>query len=154
MARKSLDHTCPVARSLDIVGQRWTLLLIRDLLLGPMRFQDLLESLPGMAPNVLSDRLKTLETHGLVRRNFYSEHPPRADYALTPKGVELGVVVLALGRWGVRNLGAKIDRGLQHEECHNHLQLAAEALLRHPVQRKKRPSESLTGGRRSSRRSA
>src|SRR4051812_16450323 len=104
MAKKSLDQTCPIARTLDIVGERWTLLIIRDLLPGEMRFLDLQNRLPGVAPNVLSDRLKTLEAHGLVKREFYSDHPPRAAYSLTNKGRELGIVVLGLGRWGKRYL--------------------------------------------------
>jgi DNA-binding HxlR family transcriptional regulator len=137
MAKKSLDRNCPVARSLDIVGERWTLLIVRDLLSGAMRFQDLLESMAGVAPNVLSDRLKTLESHGLVKRSFYSDHPPRAEYSLTGKGLELGVVVLALGRWGVRHLEVRSPRTLQHDECHGHLKLATEALLRRPVHRQK-----------------
>ncbi|MBV9457787.1 MAG: helix-turn-helix transcriptional regulator [Bradyrhizobium sp.] len=135
MAKKSLDETCPVARSLDIVGERWTLLIIRDLLTDMKRFQDLQESLTGIAPNVLSDRLKTLEAHGLVRREFYSDHPPRAAYSLTDKGRELGVVVLALGQWGTRHLGNLAKRRLKHEECYRHLGKATEALLRYPIQR-------------------
>lgn len=142
MAKNSLDQSCPVARTLDIIGARWTLLIIRDLLPGTMRFQDLQERLPGMAPNVLSDRLKTLEAHGLVRREFYSDHPPRAAYALTDQGRELGIVVLALGQWGRRNLGGKLNKGLQHEETFRHLRLAAEALVRSPVQRAKPASKS------------
>src|SRR5690348_4969750 len=114
MVKKTFDRDCPVARSLDIVGERWTLLIVRDLLTGPMRFQDLLQSTVGIAPNVLSDRLKTLENYDLVKRRFYSEHPPRAEYSLTDKGLELGVVVLALGRWGVRHLGVRSPRTLQH----------------------------------------
>src|ERR1700704_2148119 len=141
MAKKSLDKSCPVARTLDIIGARWTLLIIRDLLPGTTRFQDIQERLPGMAPNVLSDRLKTLEAHGLVRREFYSDHPPRAAYALTDRGRELGVVVLALGRWGMRHLGGKLNKGLQHEESFRHLQKASEALARHPVQRAKTASK-------------
>jgi DNA-binding HxlR family transcriptional regulator len=136
MAKKSLDRNCPLARSLDIVGERWTLLIIRDLLSGAMRFQDLLESISGIAPNVLSDRLKTLESHGVVKRSFYSDHPPRAEYSLTEKGLELGVVVLALGRWGVRHLDVKSLRTLRHDECHGHLKLATQALLRRPVHRR------------------
>jgi DNA-binding HxlR family transcriptional regulator len=141
MAKNSLDRSCPIARTLDIVGARWTLLIIRDLLPGTMRFQDLQESLPGLAPNVLSDRLKTLEAHGIVRREFYSDHPPRAAYALTDRGRELGVTVLALGRWGTRHLGGKVDRGIQHDECFRHLQSATEALIQRPVQRTKRSPE-------------
>src|SRR5919206_136854 len=83
-------QACPVARSLDLLGERWTLLIVRDLLRGRRRFQDLIESLPGIAPNVLSDRLKLLEECGIVSRRFYSEHPPRAEYVLTDKGGELG----------------------------------------------------------------
>ena len=137
MAKSSLDHNCPIARTLDIVGERWTLLIVRDLLSGTKRFQDFQERLPGMAPNVLSARLKTLEAHGLVRRDFYSDHPPRASYTLTDRGRELGVVVLALGRWGMRNLSGKLNRNLYHDEAFRHLAQAAEALKRHPVQRGK-----------------
>jgi DNA-binding HxlR family transcriptional regulator len=137
MAKASLDTSCPVARTLDIVGERWTLLIIRDLLFGTLRFQDFLERLPGMAPNVLSARLKKLEAHGLVRRDFYSDHPPRAAYTLTDRGRELGVAVLALGRWGMRNIGGKLNRGLHHEEAFRHLAQAGEALKRRPVQRGK-----------------
>jgi DNA-binding HxlR family transcriptional regulator len=137
MVKKTLNKNCPVARSLDIVGERWTLLIVRHLLTGPMRFQDLLQSMVGIAPNVLSDRLKTLENHDLVKRCFYSDHPPRAEYSLTDKGLELGVVVLALGRWGVRHLGIRSPTTLRHDECHDHLKLAAEALLRRPVHRQK-----------------
>jgi DNA-binding HxlR family transcriptional regulator len=142
MVKNSLDASCPVARTLDIVGARWTLLIIRDLLPGTMRFQDLQERLPGMAPNVLSDRLKTLESHGLIRREFYSDHPPRAAYTLTNRGHELGVIVLALGRWGTRHIGGRLNRGLQHAECFRHLQQATDALARRPVQRVKSGAKS------------
>ena len=137
MQKRSYEQWCGCARSLDIVGERWTLLIIRDLLSGTKRFQDFQERLPGMAPNVLSDRLKTLEAHRLVRRDFYSDHPPRAAYTLTDQGRELGVVVLALGRWGMRNLAGKLNKGLQHEEAFRHLAQADEALKRRPVQRGK-----------------
>lgn len=142
--KKSLDASCPVARTLDIVGTRWTLLIIRDLLPGTMRFQDLQAGLPGMAPNVLSDRLKTLEAHGLVSREFYSDHPPRAAYTLTDRGRELGVIVLALGRWGMRHLGGRLNRGLQHDEAFRHLQQAADAIARRPVQRAKSTAKAVS----------
>ncbi|MCA6100532.1 winged helix-turn-helix transcriptional regulator [Bradyrhizobium australafricanum] len=137
MAKTNLGQACPIARTLDIVGSRWTLLLVRDLLTGAMRFQDFQERLPGIAPNVLSSRLKTLEAHGLVRRRFYSDHPPRAAYELTDQGRELGVAVLALARWGVRHLGPGLNKGLQHEECFRLLGQATEALKRRPVGRAK-----------------
>lgn len=138
MAKKNLDPTCPVARSLDIVGERWTLLIVRDLLSGAKRFQDFLQSLKGIAPNVLSDRLKTLEKFGLIERNFYSDHPPRADYTLTNKGVELGVAVLTLGRWGMKHLGSNLRQGLHHPESYKHIKLATDALLAQPVRQREK----------------
>jgi len=94
---------CPVVRALDVIGDRWTILVLRDLFLdGPRRFQDLQESLIGASPNTLSARLKKLEGHGLIERRLYSEHPPRAEYALTPAGRELGPVIKALREWGSR----------------------------------------------------
>lgn len=101
---KIYGQRCPVAKTLELVGDRWTLLLVRDLLGGTRRFQDFQASLPGIAPNILSDRLKLMETHRLVRRRFYSDHPPRAEYVLTDKGRELGTVVGALAAWGSRHV--------------------------------------------------
>ena len=100
MAKTYELHECPVARTLDLIGERWTILLLRDLLLqGPRRFQDFQESLPGVAPNTLSARLKSLEDHGLVRRQLYNDRPPRLEYVLTDKGKSLGPVVKALRDW-------------------------------------------------------
>jgi len=101
---KFYGQRCPVAKTLELVGDRWTLLLVRDLLGGTRRFQDLEASLPGIAPNILSDRLKLMEEHRLVKRSLYSDHPPRAEYALTDKGRELGIVVGALAAWGARHV--------------------------------------------------
>ncbi len=98
---KQATPTCPVARTLDAIGARWTPLILRDLLLyGARRFQDLQNSLTGIAPTTLSDRLKTLEEHGIVERRFYMQHPPRAEYVLTQKGLDLGPVVRAMRDWG------------------------------------------------------
>lgn len=95
---------CPVARTLSIIGGRWTILILRDLLLrGACRFQDFQESLKGIAPNTLSNRLKTLEAHGIVRRRFYEQHPPRAEYVLTRKGRELVTVIRAMRDWGLKH---------------------------------------------------
>lgn len=94
---------CPVTRALDIIGDSWTILILRDLFLdGPRKFQDLQESLSGASPNTLSARLKKLEENGIVERRFYAQHPPRAEYALTDKGRELGPVMKALREWGNR----------------------------------------------------
>ena len=96
---------CPVARTLDLIGERWTILLLRDLLRqGPRRFQDFQASLPGVAPNILSARLKAMEDNGLIGRRLYSERPPRVEYLLTDRGKTLGPVVKAMRDWGMKNL--------------------------------------------------
>jgi DNA-binding HxlR family transcriptional regulator len=98
---RSYSQKCPVARTLDVIGERWTTLILRDLLRdGPRRYQDLQESLTGIAPNTLSTRLKDMEAAGLIERKLYSEHPPRLEYHLTEKGKSLGPVLKALRAWG------------------------------------------------------
>jgi DNA-binding HxlR family transcriptional regulator len=119
---KDYGQTCPVARSLEFLGERWTLLLIRDLLAAPRKFQEFTASLRGVAPTVLSRRLKLLETHGIVTRRLYSEHPPRAEYTLTDRGRELRPVVRALGIWGSRHLGAEWK--FVHEACGSTVEMA------------------------------
>jgi DNA-binding HxlR family transcriptional regulator len=105
VAKSYQQKDCPVARTLDVIGERWTLLILRDLFLhGPRRFQDFQESLTGVAPNTLSARLKTLEAQGVISRHLYSEHPPRLEYRLTPRGKSLGPVVKALRDWGRSHL--------------------------------------------------
>jgi DNA-binding HxlR family transcriptional regulator len=102
--RSYRQEDCRIARTLDIIGERWTILVLRDLFLqGPRRFQDLQESLAGVAPNTLSARLKTMEAHGLIASRLYSEHPPRLEYYLTEKGKSLGPVLKALREWGRRH---------------------------------------------------
>lgn len=102
-----MDHdrrpACPVERTAQIIGVRWTALILRDLFLHETRrYQDLLDSLEGIAPNTLSARLKSLEAAEIVERHFYQQHPPRADYRLTEKGRALGPVLLAMRDWGNR----------------------------------------------------
>src|SRR5229473_3870232 len=82
---------------------------------GARRFQDFQTSLKGIAPSILSDRLKLMEEHGLIARRFYSEHPPRAEYILTDKGKELGTVVGALAVWGSRHVHH--ETVLVHTDC-------------------------------------
>ena len=99
--KNSYGLNCPVARALDIVGEKWTLLILRDFFLhGNRRFQDLQESLQGVAPNTLSTRLKILENQQIVERQQYSASPPRFEYVLTKKGEGLGPVVKSLYDWG------------------------------------------------------
>lgn len=92
--------SCPVARTLDVVGDRWTMLILRDLSWGRCKFSALLASLKGVSPNLLSDRMKKLEEHGMVERVFYSDHPPRAEYKLSNKGKAFIPVLLALREYG------------------------------------------------------
>jgi len=106
---------CPVASSLDVVGDRWTLLVVRDLLRGQRRFSDLQRTVEGIPSSVLSERLKLLEREGIVERRFYSDHPPRAEYLLTAKGHALGVVVGALATWGEQY--AEHDLSLVDKDC-------------------------------------
>ena len=101
MARSYPDIHCPVACALDQIGERWTLLILRDLTLHPSRrFQDLIESLKGCAPNTLSARLSSLEEAGLIERRQYEQHPPRMEYVLTAQGREVRPVLKALKAWG------------------------------------------------------
>jgi DNA-binding HxlR family transcriptional regulator len=103
-AGERTKEPCPVARTLDIIGDRWTILILRDLLTqGARRFQDFETSLRGISPNTLSARLKNLEEHGIVTRRFYEQHPPRAEYLLTAKGKELGPAMRALQLWGQKH---------------------------------------------------
>jgi len=95
------DMRCQIARTLDIIGERWTILILRDLVVGGARkFQDFERSLAGISPNTLSARLKRLEDAGIVERRFYEQHPPRAEYVLTKKGNDLRPVLRALLDWG------------------------------------------------------
>jgi DNA-binding HxlR family transcriptional regulator len=94
---------CPVARALDVIGEKWSLLILRDLFRkGPLRFQELESGLSGVAPNTLSARLKWLETNGVLGTRLYESHPPRYEYFLTEKGKALGPVLKALYGWGER----------------------------------------------------
>ena len=103
---ESYGLDCPLARTLDVIGERWTLLILRDLFLqGPRRFQDFEASLSGVGPSTLSARLKRLEETGIVARRLYEERPPRAEYVLTEKGRELGPVLKAMRSWGERYTG-------------------------------------------------
>jgi DNA-binding HxlR family transcriptional regulator len=96
---------CPIARTLDLIGERWAMLILRDLMVeGPRKFGDLERSLSGCSPNTLSARLKTLEEAGLIARRFYADHPPRAEYLLTEKGETLRPVLRELRDWGLKHL--------------------------------------------------
>lgn len=100
---RSYDDPCGVARALDLVGERWTLLVVRELLLGAKRFTDLVRGLPGMSQNVLSQRLRDLDAAGLVRARRLGPPVSARVYELTERGAALEPVLIELGRWGSRS---------------------------------------------------
>ena len=95
---------CPVARTLDILGDRWTLVVVRDLLLGMTRYDQFLDRPERIATNVLASRLKKLEAIGYVTRHRYGDHARRFEYRLTPRGEELRPLVQAIVDWGLRHI--------------------------------------------------
>ena len=102
MSRRSYNQFCATAKTLDVVGERWTLLIIRELITGPKRYKDLLASLPGIGNSLLAARLKHLESAALVRR---AELPPPAGstvYELTESGRDLEPAIMAIARWGLK----------------------------------------------------
>lgn len=105
MTTKTYGQYCGVARALELVGERWALLIIRDLLVGPKRYTDLRAGLPKIPTNVLATRLKELEQGGIVVRRVLPRPSGAIVYELTPYGQDLEEVVLGLGRWGARSLG-------------------------------------------------
>ncbi|WP_040950793.1 winged helix-turn-helix transcriptional regulator [Gorillibacterium massiliense] len=94
---------CPIAKTLDMIGTKWTFLIIRDLLIGgTQRFSDLQKSVEGISPKTLSLRLRELEEHGIVSRTVYPEVPPRVEYTLTEKGEKLERIFIELKRFGLQ----------------------------------------------------
>jgi DNA-binding HxlR family transcriptional regulator len=104
--RKSYAQYCALARALDVVGERWTLLIVRDLLIGPKRYTDLRAGLPGIATDILTARLRTLEEAGFVRRRELPPPAPATVYELTETGKRLGPAIRALGQVGFTMLGS------------------------------------------------
>jgi DNA-binding HxlR family transcriptional regulator len=102
---RAYGQYCGFARALEVVGERWALLVVRDLLVGPKRFTDLLRGLPGIPSNILTARLKELENAGVVRRRVLPRPARAVVYELTEYGLELEGVVVELGRWGAKTLG-------------------------------------------------
>jgi len=105
----------PLELALDRVGDRWSLLLVEALLDGPRRFNDLLDAVAGIAPNILADRLRRLERDGVVVARRYSERPPRMEYALTAAGRDLGSALRLLADWGARR--SEGAEPLRHSLC-------------------------------------
>ena len=115
------NQVCSIARSLELIGERWTILIIRDAFLGIRRFDDFQRSL-GVARNVLQSRLETLVEHGILERVRYQERPQRFEYRLTEKGLDLWPVLVSLISWGDRHAapdGAAVI--LEHRGCGGHV---------------------------------
>jgi len=108
-------------RALGRVGDRWSFLIVEALLDGPRRFNDLVAAVPGIAPNILTDRLRRLEREGVLVGRRYSERPPRLNYALTEDGLELAGVLRLLAVWGATGAeggtGHVASEGLRHLAC-------------------------------------
>lgn len=104
-ARRTYNQYCGIASALDVVGERWTLLIIRELLMGPRRYSDLITDLPGLGTNLLAERLKSLVDRGVVRQTRSPGGGVRLAYELTEVGQQLRPVVLGLARWGLEFVG-------------------------------------------------
>src|SRR5438874_11066090 len=118
LKRNYEGQNCSIARALEVVGERWTLLIVRDVFLGVRRFDALQENL-GVARNVLTDRLNRLVEEGILERVRYSERPERYEYRLTRRGRELNIALTGLRQWGDKYLSEKPPRLLRRKADKN-----------------------------------
>jgi DNA-binding HxlR family transcriptional regulator len=117
LRRDYTDQNCSIARALEVVGERWSLLIVRDAFLGVTRFEHFQRRL-GIAPNTLTARLRTLSEAGVLERRRYTERPLRYEYVLTARGDELLPVILGLMRWGDSYLSASGPPAIaRHRDC-------------------------------------
>jgi DNA-binding HxlR family transcriptional regulator len=107
---------CNIAQTLNIIGDKWSLLILHQLLMGRETFKDMQDNLAGIPTNLLSDRLKTMEDDGLIERSLYQTHPPRYKYTLTEKGSDLDDVFGSIMLWGQKHLNTCYKK-LVHTEC-------------------------------------
>lgn len=114
--KNSYSLPCNIAQTLNLIGDRWTLLILHRLLMGKSTYKELQECLSGIPSNLLSDRLKTMEADGLIDSELYQEHPPRYRYTLSKSGSDLNDVFNAIILWGEKYLTTCYKR-LIHEEC-------------------------------------
>ena len=129
MPKRDYKQFCPTARALNVVGERWTLLIVRDLLIGPRRYTDLRRGLPGMASNLLAVRLAEMEEAGLVAKTRVETPSSRDLYVLTERGRSLEAVLLDLARFGFPLLGAPTDEQPMIAE---RVPLALRAMMHEP----------------------
>jgi len=115
--KRDYDQVCSIARTLEVLGERWTLLVIRDVFNGRRRFDQIQENL-GVARNVLTSRLARLLGEGILEKRRYQDHPPRHEYFLTEKGLELWPVLISVMHWGDRHLAeAGPPMLIRHKRC-------------------------------------
>ena len=114
------NENCSVARTLEVVGERWTMLVLREAFFRVRRFEEFQRN-TGAARNILSDRLRRLVEHGILERRRYQDHPPRFEYRLTEKGVDLYPVLISLMQWGDKHAPAESGPPvvLEHRTCGN-----------------------------------
>jgi DNA-binding HxlR family transcriptional regulator len=136
MPKRTYGQYCPVARTLDLLGERWTFLVVRDLLLGPQRYGDLLAGLPGLSTDLLADRLHGLEAAGVIRRRRLQPPAGSTVYELTDVGEDLREVLGSLTRWGSRLMGPLADGDDRVD--HRWALLSMAAGYRGPVDRHER----------------
>lgn len=116
-------QSCNIAQTLNILGDRWTLLVVHEILAGQTTFNEIKKSLDGISANLLSDRLKSLEVNGLISSSLYSEHPPRYQYKLTKSGEALEDIFNAFILWGRQHLPESYKK-IIHSECQHEVKIA------------------------------
>jgi DNA-binding HxlR family transcriptional regulator len=114
---KDYGQDCPLAKTAEIVAERWTPLILRQLFAGRTRFNQFMEDLPGISPRLLAERLKTLESHDVIERTVHCGYPPRVDYRLTESGQSLQLLMLAMSDWGTRYCMETRHVHLTHAGC-------------------------------------
>jgi len=120
--KETYKFPCNIAQTLNLIGDRWTLLIIHEILIGNCTFNEIKKALNGISSNLLSERLKNLEDQGLITSSLYSEHPPRYKYTLTESGQELEIVFNAMIIWGKNNLD-KCYKKMVHSTCQHEVEI-------------------------------
>ena len=122
MRKPQYNIQCNIAQTLNIIGDKWSLLILHRLLIGYETYKEIFDGLEGIPTNLLSGRLKTLEHDELLYKELYQDHPPRYKYSLTEKGMDLVDVFNSLVLWGEKHL-TKCHKKLVHNQCHHTVEL-------------------------------